>query len=132
MPATLPKYAEGAAPDHLVELYTAHAHTARELACRLLFDQAEAEDVVHDVFLNLWGRPTVFDPARGSGRAFVMTVVRNRSRDHLRRRVPREDVDDLAERLCDPYATDVVDALASAARSDQLWRLVASLPAAQG
>ena len=123
-------YAQSAAPDHLLALYSQHADCARALASRLLFDRADAEDVLQDVFITLWGRPDAFDPDRGTGRAWFLTVVRNRSMDHLRRRVPREDVADLADRLPDPQP-DVVDALEHAARRDQLWSAVDQLPPAQ-
>jgi RNA polymerase sigma-70 factor (ECF subfamily) len=123
-------YAQPQAPDHLLALYSKHAESARALASRLLFDRAEAEDVLQDVFLTLWRRPEVFDPERGTGRAWFLTTVRNRSMDHLRRRFPREDVADLADCLPDPQ-TDIVDALERAARRDQLWSLVDQLPPAQ-
>jgi RNA polymerase sigma-70 factor (ECF subfamily) len=126
-----PQYAAPARPDHLLALYAEHAESARELASRLLYDRGEAEDVVQEVFLTLWRRPDCFDPQRGTGRAWLLTVVRNRSMDHLRRRVPRDSVDELAERLPDPCQPDVADQLVAAATSDQLWRLVDSLPPAQ-
>src|SRR3954468_3137958 len=117
------EYATVAEPDHLLALYSEHADSARALASRLLFDYSEADDVVQHVFLSLWRRPDCFDPHRGTGRAWFLTVVRNRSMDRLRRRVPREDVTELAERLADPHIRDVVEELESAARGDLLWRL---------
>jgi RNA polymerase sigma-70 factor (ECF subfamily) len=127
------EYAADAAPDHFLALYAQHAETARALASRLLFDPTEAEDVVQDVFLRLWHNPTCFDPSRGTGRAWLLTVVRNRSLDRLRRRAlrPRDDVADLAERLPDPHASDVLEELTSAARAELLWQLVAGLPVCQ-
>jgi RNA polymerase sigma-70 factor (ECF subfamily) len=125
------QYAPPAGPDHLLSLYAQHADTARALASRLLFDRSEAEDVVQDVFLTLWRRPACFDPERGSSRAWLLTVVRNRSLDHLRRRYPREDVTELAERLPDPHVRDVIDELDATARSDRLWALVDALPPCQ-
>jgi RNA polymerase sigma-70 factor, ECF subfamily len=126
-------YAPAAAPDHFLALYAQHAETARALASRLLFDRSEAEDVVQDVFLRLWDRPECFDPRRGTGRAWLLTVVRNRSLDRLRRRAlhPPGDVADLAERLPDPQAGDVLDELTSAARAELLWQLVDKLPPCQ-
>src|SRR5919202_437268 len=115
----------------LADLYQRHAETARAVAHRLLFDQAEAEDVVQDVFLTLWHRPHHFDPQRGTGRAWLLTVVRNRSRDHLRRRVQRDDVADLAEVLPDPEPVDALEELDAATRRDLLWRHVGSLPPEQ-
>jgi len=131
--ATTHQYATAAAPDQLLALYSQHADTARAVACRLLYDRCEAEDVVQDVFLTLFRRPDCFDPARGTGRAWLLTVVRNRSLDHLRRRCsrPREDVDELAERLPDPQAIDILDELDAAARGQLLWKCVDALPACQ-
>jgi RNA polymerase sigma-70 factor, ECF subfamily len=123
-----PEYATGQPADQLLSLYAQHADSARALASRLLFDRCEAEDVVHDVFLTLWGRPNRFDPDRGTGRAWLLTVVRNRSVDHLRRRFPREDVAELADRLADPHPHDVLEELEAATRKDLLWRLVDTLP----
>jgi RNA polymerase sigma-70 factor, ECF subfamily len=115
----------------LEDLYHRHVGTARAVAHRLLYDRDDAEDVVQDVFLTLWHRPHHFDPHRGTGRAWLLTVVRNRSRDHLRRRVPREDVSELAEVLPDPHPVDALEELDAAARRDLLWRHVDSLPPEQ-
>jgi len=114
-------------------LYSQHADSARALASRLLFDRCEAEDVVQDVFLTLWRRPDCFDPDRGTARSWLLTVVRNRSLDHLRRRCGKhsEDVTDLAERLPDPHADDMADELDAAARNKALWQMVDALPPCQ-
>jgi len=114
----------------LLALYSQHADSARALAARLLFDRSEAEDVVQDVFLTLWRQPDCFDPARGTGRAWLLTVVRNRSMDHLRRRChqQREDVADFFERLPDPHPRDILEELEAAARNAVLWQLVDALP----
>jgi RNA polymerase sigma-70 factor, ECF subfamily len=127
------QYASTRPADHLLALYAQHADSARALASRLLYDRSEAEDVVQDVFLTLWRRPERFDPNRGTGRAWLLTVVRNRSMDHLRRRSlrPREDVADLCDRLPDPHPRDIVEELETAARTTMLWRLVDRLPANQ-
>jgi RNA polymerase sigma-70 factor, ECF subfamily len=128
------RYAQHAEPaDHVLALYAQHADSARALASRLLYDRCEAEDVVQDVFLTLWRRPERFDADRGTGRAWLLTVVRNRSMDHLRRRSvrPREDMADFFERLPDPHPRDVLEELEVGARDAALWRLVDSLPPTQ-
>jgi RNA polymerase sigma-70 factor (ECF subfamily) len=127
------EYATPSAADHLLALYAQHAETARALASRLLYDRTEAEDVVQDVFLTLWRKPDCFDPDRGTSRAWLLTVVRNRSLDHLRRRAyfQREDVSDFADRLPDLQTPDVLDQVDDAARNDLLWRMVDTLPPCQ-
>ncbi len=131
--SALLQYAPTTAPDQFLSLYSELADTARALACRLLYDRHEAEDVVQDVFLTLWRRPDRFDPLRGTGKAWLLTVVRNRSLDQLRRRGlrPRDDIADLAERLPDPHAPDVPDQMDAAARATLLWQLVDALPPCQ-
>jgi RNA polymerase sigma-70 factor, ECF subfamily len=127
------EYASTPAPDHLLAVFSEYVESARALACRLLYDPSEAEDIVQDVFLTLWRRPECFDPERGTARAWLLTVVRNRSLDRLRRRCHQSgaDVWELADRLPDPQAADVLDELASAARGELLWRLVDCLPPCQ-
>jgi RNA polymerase sigma-70 factor (ECF subfamily) len=127
------EYAPSPAPDQLLALYSEHVDSARALACRLLYDRSEAEDVVQDVFLTLWKRPDCFDPQRGTDRAWLLTVVRNRSLDHLRRRCVRqgEDVTELADRLPDPETTDLAEQVEATARSRRLWQLVDALPPCQ-
>jgi RNA polymerase sigma-70 factor (ECF subfamily) len=127
-------YAPGGAADHLLlALYADHADTARALASRLLYDRCEAEDVVQDAFLTLWKRPACFDPDRGTARAWLLTVVRNRSMDYLRRRFVHQvaDVDALADRLPDQHAPDIADEVEAAARGDLLWGMVDGLPPCQ-
>jgi RNA polymerase sigma-70 factor (ECF subfamily) len=133
MTTSVLEYASHPAPDHLLALYAEHLDTARALACRLLYDPTEAEDVVHDVFLTLFRRPECFDPERGTGRAWLLTVVRNRSLDHLRRRchVTKKDITEVEDRLVDPQCADVLEEMATAARSEVLWQLVDGLPACQ-
>jgi RNA polymerase sigma-70 factor (ECF subfamily) len=128
-----PDYASTPQSDHLLSLYTQHADTARALASRLVFDRSEAEDIVHEVFLGFYVRPACFDPERGTSRAWLLTAVRNRSLDHLRRRPGKRhhDLSELAERLPDPQAPDLLDALELNTRRSELWQAVNSLPAAQ-
>ena len=103
------------------------------IAYGILQNREEAEDVVQDVFLTLYRRPECFDPDRGTSRAWLLTVVRNRSLDHLRRRSVRkgEDLSELAERLPDPGVHDVLEELDAADRNQLLWQLVDRLPACQ-
>ena len=78
-------YSRSAAPDHLLALYADHADSARALACRLLYDRCEAEDVVQDVFLTLWRRPACFDPERGTSfEAFAIPTIVGELKRHFR------------------------------------------------
>ena len=59
-------------------------------ANRVLRDAAAAEDVVQDVFMQLWRRPQAFDPNRGSLTSYVAMMARSRAMDRWRTRSARE------------------------------------------
>ena len=77
----------------LGELYDRYASMALGVALRVVGDREEAEDVVHDAFVAVWRKIDRFDAERGSLRAWLMTVVRNRAIDRVRARRPRIDLD---------------------------------------
>ena len=78
----------------LGELYDRYASQALAVAVRVLEDRGTAEDVVHDAFVAVWQKADRFDAARGTLRAWLLTIVRNRAIDRLRRARPTADVDD--------------------------------------
>jgi RNA polymerase sigma-70 factor (ECF subfamily) len=82
----------------LGELYDAHASAALATALRVVGDRGEAEDIVHDAFVTVWRKIDRFDASRGSLRAWLMTVVRNRAIDKVRARRASADLDDADER----------------------------------
>lgn len=61
-------------------------------ARRMLGDTAEAEDLVHDVFVSIWENAAAFDPSRGTPVAWALTLVRNRAIDRIRSRVRRGEL----------------------------------------
>lgn len=70
----------------LESLYEAHHRQAIGLAYRLLGDMGDAEDVVQDAFLAVWQSLDRYDPARGTPRTWLLSIVRNRALDVLRSR----------------------------------------------
>ena len=82
----------------LGELYDMHASMALAVALRVVGDREEAEDLVHDAFVAVWRKIDRFDADRGSLRAWLMTVVRNRAIDRVRARRPKMDLEDADER----------------------------------
>jgi RNA polymerase sigma-70 factor (ECF subfamily) len=80
------------------ELYDRYAGIAMAVAIRVLRDRGAAEDVVHDAFVAVWQRIDRFDVAHGTLRSWLLTIVRNRAIDRLRRLRPAEDIDELDSR----------------------------------
>lgn len=68
----------------LATLYDRHAGSVYAAAYRSSGDPSIAAEVVQDTFLALWDRAETFDPARGSLRAWLRTIARNRTVDVLR------------------------------------------------
>ncbi len=82
----------------LGELYDRFASTAIATALRVVGSRDEAEDVMHDAFVAVWRKIDRFDAERGSLRAWLMTVVRNRAIDRVRARRASINIDDADER----------------------------------
>ncbi|MFI4862027.1 MAG: RNA polymerase sigma factor, partial [Phycisphaerales bacterium JB063] len=51
------------------------------MGCRVLHDRQLAEDVLNEVFLELWKKPDKYDATRSSPRTFLILVMRRRSID---------------------------------------------------
>jgi RNA polymerase sigma-70 factor, ECF subfamily len=71
-------------PEAFTAAYRRLAPTARTAALSVLRDEAAAEDVVQDVFCELWMRPEAYRPERGSLATFVYLLARSRAVDRLR------------------------------------------------
>ncbi|RYZ08672.1 MAG: sigma-70 family RNA polymerase sigma factor [Myxococcales bacterium] len=65
-------------------LYDRHAALLLGVLTRLLRDEQEAEDVLHEVFLEVWEHAADYDPARGTVRAWLVMRARSRGLDRLR------------------------------------------------
>jgi len=74
-------------------LYRRHARAAIALATHMCSRPAIAEEVVQEAFLSVWRSRRHFDPRRGSVRAWLLGIVRNRAIDVLRRSVAHELAD---------------------------------------
>jgi RNA polymerase sigma-70 factor, ECF subfamily len=75
----------------LGELYDLYAGLVHGLALRVLRDASEAEDVVQEVFMQVWRQAGRYDPMRGGPEAWVCTMARTRALDRLRRRASRRE-----------------------------------------
>lgn len=70
----------------LGELYDMLAPWVLGLVHRILQDEGEAEEVLSDVFVQVWRRIDQHDPRRGPLAPWVLSITRNRALDALRRR----------------------------------------------
>lgn len=68
----------------LAELYDRHAGLLFTLCLRILHDRHEAEDLLTDIFWELWDRAERYAAARGTPLAYLLTVARSRAIDRSR------------------------------------------------
>ena len=76
-------------------LYDRYSSIVYSVALRVLQDTGAAEDVLQDIFMQLWRNPGAFDASRGNMAAWLAVIARNRAIDALRRRRPEDDIEDV-------------------------------------
>jgi RNA polymerase sigma-70 factor (ECF subfamily) len=65
-------------------LYDRHAPHMLGQALRVLGNRRDAEDLLHDVFLEVWHKSALYDPDRASARTWLLVMIRSRAIDRLR------------------------------------------------
>lgn len=92
--------------DAFEQLYDRHSRIVHSLVLRILQQGSTAEEVVQDIFLQLWRNAARYDIRRGPFVPWLMALARNRALDHLRLKSERQRRrEDQAEEL--PPVIDV-------------------------
>ncbi len=115
----------------LASLYDQYARILFGLILRILNDREEAEDVLQEVFLQVWRRAADYDERRGRPFTWLVTLARSRAIDRLRalgsrQRAVKESAREVSE--------EVSDAAQDAFKSEQgeiVRRALAELPEEQ-
>lgn len=68
----------------LSTLYEATSRLAFGLILRIVIDRATAEEVLLDVYTQVWRQASLYDTNRGAPLAWIMTIARSRAIDRLR------------------------------------------------
>ena len=79
----------------MAELYDRYSAVVYSVALRVLSDTGAAEDILQEVFMQLWRNPGLFDSSRGKLGPWLAVIARNRAIDFLRKRRPETDIDDV-------------------------------------
>jgi RNA polymerase sigma-70 factor (ECF subfamily) len=124
----------GRDPDALAQLYDRYSRLVYSFALHIVGDQAEAEDVVQEVFSQAWAQAPRYAADRGAVAAWLLTITRSRAIDCVRARRARPDSEPADESqlqgLVDPAAPHDVGVLTR----EQIGRLrdaMANLPPLQ-
>jgi RNA polymerase sigma-70 factor (ECF subfamily) len=70
--------------DAFAELYDLLSSRVFGLVLRVLVDRAQSEEVLQEIFLELWQSASRFSPKRGQGRTWVLTIAHRRAVDRVR------------------------------------------------
>ena len=115
------------------QLYERHSRVVYSLVLRILRQGTTAEEVVQDVFLQLWRNSARYDLSRPFV-PWLLTLARNRALDHLRlkseRQRRREEQTEEFPQIA-TAAPEYEKALDEKRRAERVRALMGSLPAAQ-
>ena len=115
----------------LATLYDRYAGMLYGLLIRILKDTHAAEEVLQDLFLQLWRTASRYDANRGSMTAWLMVMARNRAISRLRRG-DRHAVADDPEGFLLESAPDPANLEDEAARRQLAGRLRAAMQSLPG
>ena len=116
----------------LASLYDRYRVILFSLVLRILHSRDDAEDVLQELFLQVWKRASDFDESRGRPFTWLVTLARSRAIDRLRSLSARDRAVTESVRAAAP--DEWVDAVDDAIRSEQsavVRRALAELPEEQ-
>ena len=108
----------------LAQLYDRYRVILFGFLVRILNSREEAEDVLQEVFLQVWRRAADFDETRGRPFTWLVTLARSRGIDRLRSLAARDRVAIAGAREA---TEEVSDAVADAFRSEQRGLVTSAL-----
>ena len=108
-------------------LYDRYSSIVYAVALRVLGDTGAAEDVLQEVFLQLWRNPGAFDSNRGNLGPWLAVIARNRAIDGLRKRRPETDIADVVVSV----ELDIAGDAERARAMEKVRGALGTMPAAQ-
>ncbi len=115
----------------LARLYDQYRVILFSLLLRILNSREEAEDVLQEVFLQVWKRAGDFDDTRGRPFTWLVTLARSRGIDRIRQLGARQRLADSAAQNAPDEASDAVTDTLHSEQKEIVARALASLPEEQ-
>src|SRR5262250_3767569 len=82
----LMKHISGRRHEALAELYGRHSKRLRATIDGVVHEEAEADDVLQEIFIQIWEEAGRYSPKAGKPLGWMVTIARRRAIDRLRRR----------------------------------------------
>lgn len=89
----------------LQALYQQESRHLLGVALRMVRQRQQAEDVLHDAFMNIWTKAAGFDARLGSGRGWIYSVVRNLALNAVRNGARQVGLDEETAEAVDARAS---------------------------
>jgi RNA polymerase sigma-70 factor, ECF subfamily len=122
-------------PEALGHLHDRYASMLKALVMKVVHNDAESDDILQEIFMEIWSRAGGYDPGKGKALGWVITLSRRRAIDRLRKRDAYCRASDrlAAEAQRDPQegVAHVDEDIAHAEMREHLARVLATLPPAQ-
>lgn len=115
----------------LDELYERHSQRAFALAYRMVSSREVAEEVVQDAFMSVWRQAATYRPTAGIVRPWLLSIVRHRAIDRLRRTRDRQAMASLDEAWMKAAPDDVFRDVYRGIQREQVRDAVRQLPGEQ-
>lgn len=78
----------------MAQLYDRYSSVVYAVALRVLGDTGAAEDILQEIFMQVWRKPGSFEAGRGNLAPWLAVITRNRAVDVLRKRRPQTEISD--------------------------------------
>jgi RNA polymerase sigma-70 factor (ECF subfamily) len=112
----------------LARLYDAYRVILFGLLVRILNSREEAEDILQDVFIQIWRRAKDFDEKRGKPFTWLVTLTRSRAIDRLRLLGARQRLATAAAQDQPQEASDALTDTIQSGQKEIVQRALAELP----
>jgi len=73
-------------PEALAALYDRYSGILKALVIRVIHDEAEADDLLQEIFMQIWRQAKNYSQKKGQALGWIVTLTRRRAIDRLRKR----------------------------------------------
>lgn len=118
--------------DAFARLYDLISSRVFGLIMRVLVDRSQSEEVLQEVFLEIWQSASRFVPNKGQGRSWVLTMAHRRAIDRVRSSQAASDRDvRVGFRDLEPPRDDVAENVELRMEAQRVTEVLAGLPESQ-